>query len=272
MPASNVFSISYALLPAPVPQTGQTTSYAAGDDGNLRMGLEWPTPRFTDNGDQTMTDNLTGLIWTKDGKTPCPAACTPGVYKTWQGALDYVTCVNSNNYLGKNDWRLPNINELSSLVNWQQYTQAVWLNGQGFSNVQSSSYWSSSNYADSTGYAWHSMRDGYVGYNGKSYYYYVWPVRGGQFWFFDSLTVYGDQAFGNRRIETLTASLQRQAEIANRGNGAATISSITITGADAGEFSVAPGGNNPCPSLAPTLAAGASCTVQVTFTPVNSIR
>jgi hypothetical protein len=54
---------------APVPQTGQTTSYAEGDDGDIEAGVAWPDPRFTDNGDGTVTDHLTGLIWLKD--MPC---------------------------------------------------------------------------------------------------------------------------------------------------------------------------------------------------------
>jgi hypothetical protein len=50
--------------PAPVPKTGQTTSYAIGDDGDLERGVEKPPlkDRFTDNGDGTVLDNLTGLI------------------------------------------------------------------------------------------------------------------------------------------------------------------------------------------------------------------
>ena len=50
----------------PVEKTGQTTSYATGDDGDLEKGLAWPNPRFTDNEDGTVTDNLTGLIWLKN--------------------------------------------------------------------------------------------------------------------------------------------------------------------------------------------------------------
>ena len=50
---------------APVEKTGQTTSCAAGDDGALKKGVAWPSPRFTDNADGTVSDNLTGLIWLK---------------------------------------------------------------------------------------------------------------------------------------------------------------------------------------------------------------
>jgi len=52
--------------PAPVPRTGQTWTYAPGDDADLLKGVEWPVPRFTDNGDGTVKDNLTGLILAVD--------------------------------------------------------------------------------------------------------------------------------------------------------------------------------------------------------------
>lgn len=176
-----------------LPQTGQTTCWDAsgnaiscagtGQDGEKRAGAAWPVPRFSDNGDQTMTDNLTGLIWTKDGNAPGPTACAPGTTKTWQGALDYVACLNSNNYLNHSDWRLPNRKELKSLVNRQQSNSAAWLNdqAQGFSNVQSNGYWSSSTYANFTSSAWVvNMGYGHVGKLNKAYGNYVWPVRGGQ--------------------------------------------------------------------------------------------
>ena len=57
---------TYNIYPAMVPKTGQTTGYATGDDGALQKGVAWPNPRFTDNGDGTVTDNLTGLIWLKN--------------------------------------------------------------------------------------------------------------------------------------------------------------------------------------------------------------
>ncbi|MBF0593031.1 MAG: DUF1566 domain-containing protein, partial [Nitrospirae bacterium] len=99
-----------------LPQTGQTTSYYAGDDGALQKGVAWPNPRFTFNSDQTVTDNLTGLVWTKDAGTPTVGSCTGGAM-TWQAALTYVACLNTAKYLGYNDWRMPNVNELESLVN-----------------------------------------------------------------------------------------------------------------------------------------------------------
>jgi hypothetical protein len=52
--------------PTNVCQTGQWTSTALGDDGFLRMGAMAPWPRFADNGDGTVTDHLTRLIWLED--------------------------------------------------------------------------------------------------------------------------------------------------------------------------------------------------------------
>ena len=197
----NILILLLMLIPAAalagtvqLPRTGQTGCWdtngnaidcaGTGQDGEKRAGVAWPEPRFTDNGDQTMTDNLTGLIWTKDGNAPGPAACSPGTSKTWQGALDLVACLNSNNYLNHSDWRLPNRKEMKSLVNRQQPEMAFWLYGQGFDNVLNSYYWSSSNltYGSFSGLFPQTVGNiGVVGdFSSKDDYYYVWPVRGGQ--------------------------------------------------------------------------------------------
>jgi hypothetical protein len=164
-----------------LPKTGQTTSYASRDDGDLQAGVAWPEPRFTnDNGSTPITgdvvvDQLTGLMWTRDGNLP-------GDIKTWQQALDYVAAMNSGSgTYGYTDWRLPNFNELESLTHAGS-NSATWLNSQGFTNVQQSyAYWSSTTYAYNTDYAWIvSMLSGYVGGVYKFKYDYVWPVRAGQ--------------------------------------------------------------------------------------------
>ena len=61
----DVTNLILALVPAPVPKSGQTTPYEPGDDGYLQRGAAWPNPRFSDNNDGTVTDNLNGLIWLK---------------------------------------------------------------------------------------------------------------------------------------------------------------------------------------------------------------
>ena len=181
---------------APVPKTGQTTKYADGGDGDLEKGVAWPSPRFTDNLDGTVTDNLTGLIWLKDAN--CIMTQYPGYDAngkvTWQQALQFVAGINDgvtypNCGAGHADWRLPNVREMQSLVHYGVFNPAVpntagtakWSAGDPFDNVQSNAYWSSTTYADGTTYAWYvSLSVGRL-YNGnKSYSNFVWPVRGGQ--------------------------------------------------------------------------------------------
>ncbi|MBF0565045.1 MAG: DUF1566 domain-containing protein [Nitrospirae bacterium] len=170
-----------------LPRSGQTTCYDAGgaqvacagtgQDGDIKAGVAWPTPRFTDNGDQTITDNLTGLIWAKDAGTPAVGACTGGKM-AWTKALDYVACLNAANYLGYNDWRLPNINELESLVNAEQSSPGQWLATQGYTNVESDHYWSSTTYARFTSDVWNVIVwCGLVVNSAKSLSFFVWPVR-----------------------------------------------------------------------------------------------
>jgi len=171
---------------APVEKTGQTTSYASGDDGNLRMGVAWPNPRFTDNGDGTVTDNLTELIWLKDAYCFGP--------ETWQNAL--LSCNSlADGQCGlidgsfEGDWRLPNAKELHSLIHFGYYSPALpdsigtgqWAPDDPFTNVQSGYYWTSTTDVYYTGYAWYvALISGNVGHATKTTNYCVWPVRDGQ--------------------------------------------------------------------------------------------
>jgi hypothetical protein len=186
-----VRSGQYGLFNYLPPRTGQALCYdstgaitactGTGQDGDTLKGAVWPTPRFTDLTNGTMQDNLTDLVWSKDANAPGPAVCIPETTKNWQASHDYVKCLNTNSYLGFTDWRLPNRNDLSSLVDYAQLNQATWLVGLGFTGVQSVYYWSSSSCADSTSDAWGvDMGDGDVDGDDKSYSQYVWPVRSGQ--------------------------------------------------------------------------------------------
>jgi hypothetical protein len=158
-------------------KTGQTTSYATGDDGALQKGVAWPNPRFTDNSNGTVTDNLSGLIWLKN------ANCFGN--QTWANALATANTLNSGE-CGLNDgsaegaWRLPNIKELQSLVDFGRSIPAL-PSVHPFSGVQSSNYWSSTSNAGDTSYAWGlGLGVGFVYRDGKAFGCFVWPVRGGQ--------------------------------------------------------------------------------------------
>jgi len=174
-----------------LPQTGQTTKFAAGDDGDIQAGVAWPIPRFLDNGDGTVTDNLTGLMWLKNAN--CIATSYPGFdidgttgdgAVTWQHALDFVAGINNGTYLncgaGHTDWRLPNINELESLFNASGGGTSAWLNYfQGINNVQNYYYWSSTTRAGTPDAAWvFEMWLDFLGFIGKTNPVFAWPVRG----------------------------------------------------------------------------------------------
>ena len=174
-------------VPARVAKTGQTKSYADGDDGYLGTGAGKVNPRFTDNIDGTVTDNLTGLIWLKN------ANCFGT--QTWANALTAANSLSSGS-CGLSDgstvgmWRLPSRSELLTLIDHGFSSPALpntagtkkWTSGDPFTGVQSTNYWSASTYEASLhSYAWFvSLNGGNVSANGKTNTSDVWPVRGGQ--------------------------------------------------------------------------------------------
>ena len=150
-------------------ETGQSASYAAGDDGDHKAGTAWPSPRFTDNGDGTLTDNATGLMWEK---------FVTNTARTWENAVSYCNNRIIDIYT---DWRMPNVNELESLINYDNANQGVWLNSQGFSGVRTSSsvYFSSTTLKASPGNAFTMDTQGYgIYYTSKDNNGYVIAVRG----------------------------------------------------------------------------------------------
>jgi hypothetical protein len=145
-----------------VSKTGQTTSYAAGDDGNLQMGVALPATRFTAGaGDEIncVTDNLTGLMWTKD-------ADLYGNASFWSDGLGYA---NSLDLCGYTDWRLPNKNELYSLIDRSQSAPAL-ASSHPFTNVKTDKkYWTSTSNAYFRDDAWQvDLSSGSVNVTAKS--------------------------------------------------------------------------------------------------------
>jgi len=117
------------------------------------------------------TDTQTGLMWVRNGNIA-------GSRMKWQDAMDWVKTLN---YGGYSDWRLPSKEELELFAKRGGNSPAQWYNANGFHEVQASYYWSSSADASYTNLAWSvNMSSGSVFNNHKAYYYYVWPVRGGQ--------------------------------------------------------------------------------------------
>lgn len=76
----------------------------------LVRGSSYGINDFVNNGDGTITDRATGLMWAQDDS---------GQGMSWQEALSYVQEMNAQNHLGYSDWRLPDAKELHSIVNYE---------------------------------------------------------------------------------------------------------------------------------------------------------
>ena len=136
----------------------------------VRAGQSGPLGNLVDNEDGTVTDTETGLMWQK--------ATAPGTY-TWQEALTYAEGLELPAG-GYTDWRLPNRNELQTLVDYSQYNPSI--NSLLQTPTLSSYYWSSTTDAYYTSNAWHvNFLNGLVYFpSDKSNSYYVRAVRAGQ--------------------------------------------------------------------------------------------
>jgi hypothetical protein len=138
-----------------------------------------PDADFTIHNDGTVTHNTTGLTWMRcslgqswNGKT-CGGAAA--IY-TWQGALQ---AVNGFKFAGYSDWRLPNKNELASIVEERCSSPAI--NGAVFPGTPSAYHWSSSPYAGLAQAAWSvDFAFGSINASSKSGGVHVRLVRGWQ--------------------------------------------------------------------------------------------
>ena len=126
---------------------------------------------FKDNGDGTVMDITTGLMWDKRETMPM----------TWEKAL---ACCENLDLAGYDDWRLPNIRELLSLVDDSRHEPSIGeplIHTACFPGCRPSPYWSSTTHSLYPGFAWYvEFDDGQVhggGHKGRRYH--VRPVRGG---------------------------------------------------------------------------------------------
>jgi len=171
-----------------VNKTGQTTSYATGDDGYYQYGISpaitpsftvsqvFNTPsytgtRFIDNGNGTVTDTLTALVWLKN------ASCLGnGTFAQGLSAANNLSSPNSACGLSDGStagqWRIPNLNEMHSLG-------PVWP-PEGFISLDTyTAYMTSTSYSSDMYYDVFFSNGG-VGNWSKSSAVHLWAVRGGQ--------------------------------------------------------------------------------------------
>ncbi len=136
---------------------------------------------FTNNGNGTITDNLTGLIWQKI------------VYSdsiTWEQALTYADTLTLN---GNTDWRLPNIKELESISDESLINPSI--NRTFFTSMVTNKYWSSTTLPNQTAKAWYlDTQFGITTYDAKTVRHYLICVRGNT-----SLAIGINQLSNNKR-------------------------------------------------------------------------
>ncbi len=131
-------------------------------------GGNYPSNNFTDNGDGTVTDNVTGLMWQQQDDD---------VQRTWDDAVNYSENLS---FAGYNDWRLPNTKELKSIVLYDGSSPSV--DTIYFPNTKPSNYWTSTAFVHNSGWWWYvSLGSGNLGATaGWQLNYHVRCVRGRQ--------------------------------------------------------------------------------------------
>ena len=154
----SLWLLAMVLLVSTPPAVAQTCR----DDINAST----PDSRFIDNGDGTVNDQATGLIWKQCAEGLSGTGCQIGsaMRFTWQQALQQA---ESADFAGSALWRLPNKKELGSLVEQRCYAPAI--NAHFFPNTPTTWwFWSSSTYAYNSSYAWEvDFNDGEESYGYK---------------------------------------------------------------------------------------------------------
>jgi hypothetical protein len=119
---------------------------------------------YRDNGDGTVSDNVTGLMWQR---------ADDGELRNWEAALAYCEGLE---LAGHDDWRLPNVRELESIVDRSRYNPSI----DPVFACRSSCYWSGNTYASDPDYPYCvGFFNGYVNWLYKRYHLNVRCVRGG---------------------------------------------------------------------------------------------
>lgn len=236
------------------------TGTVYGNDATFTATL----PRFVDLNDGTVVDTVSSLRWLKNAN--CYGEQNWDTAMSSAANLASSSCGLTDGSIA-GDWHLPIIDELCIFTDaGYRYDTLI---AAGFTNIQAGGYWSSSSYPGYTDYVLGvGMVDGLVGISTKEFNYYVWPVRGGQYWSLGSLVVWGTVDFASQSIGSVSSG--HQFTLKNVGAVVQPVSGIALSGTDANQFSVGTGGSAPCASLTPTLAAGASCTVMVSAAPTSS--
>lgn len=131
-----------------LPVTGQTTEYSPNDDGASQTGLAFNYKTITINGDLVTVDANTGLMWAADGDEQ---GCNYGLADNWNSAVP--DCA-SLSFAGYTDWRLPNVKELQSIIDYETSIGTPCINTTSFPHTKQTLYWSSTTYYAALGVNW----------------------------------------------------------------------------------------------------------------------
>jgi len=236
-----------------------------------------PDSRYTNHGDGTVSDNVTGLMWKKcsEGQSYNDGTCTGSVtYHTWSEPLNLA---EGATYAGHGDWRLPDVKELASLVEERCYDPAI--NDTLFPTTSSDWFWSSSPFAGDSDFAWivYFFNGDVSYYSSRGYEYAVRLVRGGQ-WFgsWDQPVISADpseHSFADTDVGN--SSVAQTFTITNAGTEVLEIGVVGLT-----EDGVAVCQAMDCPTIDPAaftivsdtcsnqnMAPSGACTVEASFVP-----
>jgi hypothetical protein len=153
-------------------QTGQTTCTGTdgaaiecagtGLDGELQAGA---SHSFVDNGDGTITDQSTGLMWEKHSNDES-IHDAENTYTLAEAVAVKLATLNADGFGGHDDWRLPNRNELATLINFGAHAPAAYSQfnttcDTGCTVEQcnctgNTLYWTSTSSAQSPAYQWYT--------------------------------------------------------------------------------------------------------------------
>ena len=145
------------------PDTGQTYQYtdSFGEDSDYTIneqsytklekgGIPLPDDATVEDGWVMTKDNITGLIW--EIKTDDDSIHDKRLSCNYFEANDYIESLNNENFGNYSDWRMPTLEELSTIINFNETSPAI--NKTFFPNTTSSDYWSSNTDVQNSGRVW----------------------------------------------------------------------------------------------------------------------